>query len=218
MVLTPLIFAPEQPFEGLMSGGKRFRQLAVRALFVLWIPAVLIPGTYLLARHVITMPKPATSDPAIATAVLRSRSHEEQKGWLALHVLYSECGCSQRVLSKLLLRAARKDAHERIVLVGEDDGSTERKARALGYGFEKVVRDELIERYHLEAAPLLVVADPTDAIRYVGGYTDRKQGNVIHDGDIVRNLVEGREVDSLPTFGCAVSKKLKSAVDPLGLR
>jgi hypothetical protein len=35
---------------------------------------------------------------------------------------------------------------------------------------------------------------------------------------VLSRLVEGHEVEALPTFGCAVSAKLQSAVDPLGLR
>lgn len=201
-----------------MSRGKRIRRAVARALFVLWVPAVLVPGSYLLARHLLTLPAPPSSDPALEAAIRTTRSPGERGGWLALHVLYGKCGCSQRVLSKLLLRGARKDAHERIVFIGEDDGGTETRARALGYDFEKVTHDELVARYHLEAAPLLVVADPKDVIRYVGGYTDRKQGNVIHDSDVIQDLVRGHDVAALPTFGCAVSKSLKSAVDPLGLR
>ena len=200
------------------SWGERFQRFAARALFVLWVPAVLVPGSYLLGRHVLTMPKPAAADPALAAAIRALRTPDEPSRWLALHVLYSECGCSQRVLSNLLLRSAAREARERIIYIGTDDGRTETKARALGYEFEWITREDLAQRYHLEAAPVLVVADEVGDVRYVGGYTDRKQGNVVRDRDIIANLVQGRKVETLPTFGCAVSKNLKSAVDPLGLR
>jgi hypothetical protein len=202
-----------------MLFGKRLRELLPRMAFVIWIPAVLVPSSYLLARHVVTLPKPAAADPALVDSLRNLRGVGDAGMWMTLHVLYGECGCSQKVLTKLLLRSPRRNMRERIVFIGsENDDSVRSKATALGYAFELVTREQLVERYHLEAAPLLVVADPADRIQYVGGYTDRKQGQVIRDDEVLDRLVAGRVVEALPTFGCAVSKKLQSAVDPLGLR
>jgi hypothetical protein len=201
-----------------MSRGQQIRRIAARVAFFLWIPAVMVPGSYLLARHVLTLPKPASTDPALARALGQLRGADGRNSWLALHVLYGECGCSQRVLAKLLLRGPAPQVEERIVFIGGDDAGPEARARALGYTFERVTREQLVERYHLESAPLFVVADPANRVRYVGGYTDRKQGEVIRDRDVLTKLVQGQDVEPLPTFGCAVSKKLESALNPLGLR
>jgi hypothetical protein len=201
-----------------MSRGKTIRQFVAKFAFVLWVPAVLVPGAYLLARHLLTLPKPSVVDPALLAVMSGLRDPGSQKDWLALHVLYGECGCSQRVLAKLLMRPPVREVTERIVYIGAADTRTESRARALGYAFDQVTREQLVERYHLESAPLLVVADPGGRIRYVGGYTDRKQGDFVRDADVLSRLVEGREVEALPTFGCAVSEKLQSAVDPLRLR
>jgi hypothetical protein len=201
-----------------MSRGKRIRQTVARIAFFLWIPAVMVPGSYLLARHVLTLPKPAAADPALVDALSRMRGPDDRDSWVALHVLYSKCGCSQRVLAKLLLRGASRQVRERIVYIGAEDTELESRARTLGYAFDRVTHEQLVDRYHLESAPLFVVADPANRVKYVGGYTDRKQGEVIRDTDVLARLVQGQDVEALPTFGCAVSKKLQSAVDPLGLR
>ena len=201
-----------------MSRGRAIRRFVAKFAFVLWIPAVLVPGSYLLGRHLLTLPKPSAVDPALVAVMRGLRDPSSRKNWLALHVLYGECGCSQRVLATLLMRPPVHEVSERIVYIGTAGDHTESRARALGYAFDQVTREQLVERYHLESAPLLVVADPADRVRYVGGYTDRKQGEFVRDADVLSRLVEGHEVEALPTFGCAVSAKLQSAVDPLGLR
>jgi hypothetical protein len=202
-----------------MSRGERIGQVLARVAFLLWIPAVLVPGSYLLARHVLTLPKPSSVDPALVAVMAGLRAEEtDRTRWMAVHVLYKECGCSQRVLAKLLMRPALSKVSERIVFVGEDDGRTESRARTLGYAFDRVTSEQLAQRYHLEASPLLVVADPANRIHYVGGYTDRKQGETVRDTEVLSRLMAGGAVEPLPVFGCAVSKKLQSAIDPLGIK
>ena len=171
-----------------------------------------------MARHLLTLPAPSYADPGLHDAIARLRSPAEQRKWFAMHVMYAGCGCSQRVLGNLLLRAPVENVAERIVFIGKDDDDVEGKARALGYGFDSVTREELAARYHVEAAPLLVVADQNGNVKYVGGYTDRKQSPAIRDTEILSGLVRGARVAPLPTFGCAVSDKLQATVNPLGIK
>ena len=77
---------------------------------------------------------------------------------------------------------------------------------------------ELAARYGLEAAPVFVVADPEGELRYVGGYTTRKQGLDNRDLAIITELRAGHDQRELPLFGCAVSRSLQQLLDPLGLR
>ena len=171
-----------------------------------------------MGRHLLTLPVPSHTDAALGQAIAEVRSPSEQGKWFAMHVMYAECGCSQRVLGHLLSRTPVENVVERIVFVGKNDEELEHKARALGYGFDSVTPDELAARYHVESAPLLVVADPKGKVKYVGGYTDRKQSPAIRDAEILARLVRGTNVTPLPAFGCAVSEKLQAAVNPLGIR
>src|SRR5439155_17055472 len=89
---------------------------------------------------------------------------------------------------------------------------------AHGFDLDVVTPDQLVERYHIEAAPLLVIVDPHDAVRYVGGYTPRKQAADIRDVAVIAAVRRGEPVEPLPTFGCAVGRALRSKLDPLGVR
>ena len=191
--------------------------LVPRILLGLWAAAVLVVGSYLLAGHLLTLPKPESADERLATGIASVRTSQNEGRWLVLHVLYTECGCSKRVLDHLLSRGADPFAIERVVLVGGDD-ATAAKIRAAGYQYEAVTDATLESRYGVTAAPLLVIADPTNAVRYVGGYSDRKQAEKIRDLETFARLVKGETPDPLPVFGCAIAKKLQDTVDPLGLR
>src|SRR5262249_22073117 len=110
---------------------------------------------------------------------------------------------------------------ERIVLVTEHPATTPATvaaAKARGFDIEVVAPDQLVDDYHVEAAPLLVIVDPRDAVRYVGGYTPRKQAADIRDRAVIAATLQGEAVPPLPTFGCAVGRSLRSKLDPLGIR
>ncbi len=203
----------------LTARWKRHRALVIvpRLLLVLWAAAVLLVGSYLLAGHLLTLPKPESADERLAAGIARVRTPQNEGRWLALHVLYTGCGCSKRVLDHLVSRGASSFAIERVVLVGGDDAIAAR-VRAAGYQYEAVTDATLESQYGVAAAPLLVIADPTNAVRYVGGYTDRKQSEKIQDEEMFALLAKGETPSPLPVFGCAVAKKLQDTVDPLGLR
>jgi len=80
-----------------------------------------------------------------------------------------------------------------------------------------VAADQLEVRWKVQAAPLLVIADPADRRRYVGGYTARKRGQDVWDLELLSRLQADAPVDPLPLFGCAVSQSLRAAADPVGL-
>jgi hypothetical protein len=65
---------------------------------------------------------------------------------------------------------------------------------------------------------MFAVMDPSGGLRYLGGYTERKQGLMIEDVTIVERLRSERPVVELPLFGCAVSRSLQAMLDPLGIR
>jgi hypothetical protein len=211
-----------------LEEGSRLERWIARGVLSLWFPAVLVVCAYLLGGHVLTLPSPTSDSVRLTSAFAAIRDTRDSRAgerWIALHVLYEGCRCSTQVLDHLLARGVETGTTERVVLVrtgesaGEsNDPSTASRIKAAGFDLEVISTEDLANRYGIEAAPLLVVSDPQGAVRYVGGYTDRKQSVVIHDHEIIASLRGGAKVAPLPVFGCAVSKELGRRVDPLGLR
>lgn len=183
-----------------------------------WALLCVICGASLMSEHLLTLPAPVFGDAQLRDAVAASRG-AGQRGWLVLHVVSEDCGCSQRVLRHLVTSRRPAGVAERVVLV-TDHPAAPGHGDLAGHGLEldAVSPDELIARYRIEAAPLMVVLDPSNTVRYVGGYTPRKQAADIRDVAIVEAVRRGDRVEALPAFGCAVGAALKSEVDPLGLR
>jgi hypothetical protein len=192
------------------------RAAAVRSAFWLWASAALASAATLMAAHSYALPRPATDNLALQRSVAATRAPSARGRWRTLHVLYSACRCSQRVLTHLSARGALPDVDERLVLVGAHAGY-EQAARDAGFAVEVLAPAQLPTRYGLSAAPAFVVADPHDQLRYVGGYTERKQGLALRDLALLAALRAGRASPELPLFGCAVSRSLQALLDPLGL-
>ena len=153
------------------------------------------------------------------------RSPGDRGKWLAVHVLFADCPCSRQIFNHLALRGALSDGAgdassktpgivETILLVGDDVALGER-ARAAGFALETVLPEDLKARYDIEAVPILILADGADSIRYIGGYTSSKQGPKVEDLEIIARTRNGEvTLAPLPVFGCAVSRRLESIVDP----
>ena len=103
----------------------------------------------------------------------------------------------------------------------DDDGAPgpeDPALRAAGFHVKVITPATLRARFHIEAAPLLVVGRPDGAVGYVGGYSRHKQSTAYEDLAILADLREHTDRTALPVFGCATSERLASALDPLGLR
>jgi len=197
----------------------RWRTLALRTLFAVWVVCCLVGGGYLLSAHLLTLPTPDLTDLGPQRSAVAARRSTQQGRWLAVHILDQECKCSQRVLDHLLAEPRPPGIVERVVLIASEVSADRSAAiRARGFDLDIVTPEVLAERYRVQAAPLLVVLDPSDAVRYVGGYTPRKQADDVRDVAIVEALRRGEAVEPLPTFGCAVGRALKEKIDPLGIR
>lgn len=179
----------------------------------------ILGGSLLLANHLLTLPTPAMADPALQLAIAATRTPAQRGRWRVLHVLSEDCGCSQRVLAHLRTSLRPAGVVERVVLVQEAGVAavTRVEMAALGFELDVVTPDELVRRYRLEAAPLLVVVDPVDQVRYLGGYTPRKQAADVRDLAMIAAVLRGDRPGPLPVFGCAVSRALRAKLDPLGL-
>lgn len=187
-----------------------------RAVFLGWSAVILVVVSTLMGAHLYALPEPSPSDLTLRESLAALRPLGDQS-WQMTHVLYSECRCSRNVFSHVLERPRTEGVIENMLLVGARRGMAER-AEAQGFHVVTVSRSELLSRFHIEAVPLLVIADPSGAIRYAGGYTERKQGLEIEDEAILASLRSGDEPTVLPLFGCATSRALSSALDPFGLR
>lgn len=193
------------------------RSVMLRLLFAAWVVALSILGAALLAFHLVALPAPSPTDPRLTAAIDASRTPADAGRWLVLHVLYARCQCSQRILDHLRRDRRPPDVVERIVIVDDPPGPIP-GGSIPGFAIESMTTDELVARYHVEAAPLLIVVSPDGAVRYAGGYTESKQGNAIHDLEVISAIRRGTFVSRLPLFGCAVSAALSRTMDPLGLK
>ena len=188
-----------------------------RAALGAWCAVLLVAGAYLLAAHVAPLPQPSRD--ALSAAVSRERRPDEAGQWLALHALFADCGCSQRVAAHLLARGPQSGVKERVLLVGGAGGTNELAIdlRAAGFPVDELDESALRDRYGFEGVPAFALLDPQDRVRYLGGYTRTKQGEQFADVSATRAALRGETVTPLPVFGCAVSRSLQARRDPLGL-
>jgi hypothetical protein len=188
-------------------------QWCVRIFLVIWAASLTVVGACLMVSHWVPLPNSTANQLTHENALLRA----DDGRWTVFHFLYTECPCSRRVLEHLLARSPRQDVDEQIVLIGHDPDLAAR-AQANGFKVDHVAAIDLKSKYGVEAAPLLVVVDPTSQICYSGGYTNRKRGFEVQDTTIVSKLLAGKAVETLPVYGCAVSKSLQTIVDPLRIK
>lgn len=167
----------------------------------MWLLVVSSLVSGLMVKHWVPLPHPKTGE-VIATNTLVDCE------WQAIHFLYADCPCSQRVLRHVIGRSPISGVVERIVLIG-GDLATVRGVSKEGFVVEAISAEELRRKYDVESAPLLMVADQHGKIAYSGGYTLRKQGLDIQDQEIIKRIAAGRNVESLPLYGCAVSAQLQ---------
>ena len=188
-------------------------RLASRLALVAWSAMLLVGAAYLLAAHVAPLPQPAHE--VLAADVAVQRRPDERGQWLALHALYADCGCSQRVVEHLLARRPLAGVKERVLMVGDSPHVAE--LLAAGYAVDQLDETTLGDRYGFEAAPSFALVDPHGQVRYLGGYTRTKQGNDFVDVSATRAALRGDSVTPYPVLGCAISRQLKERRDPLGL-
>jgi hypothetical protein len=196
------------------------RRVMTTTAFWVWVVVLFAIATSLGAAHLHALPKPTRTDQALSHALNELRSDEERNAWLAVHVLYAQCRCSQGILRHLASGPRPAGVVEKLLLVGQNPGvaSELRVLAARHFRIVGVSADELRDRYHVEAAPLMLVLAPDGTVRYSGGYTDHKQGPVIKDRAILAELTAKKETRELPVLGCAVSRELQRLLDPLALK
>lgn len=189
----------------------------VRIGFALWALLTLVIVGTLMVGHWYTLPKPDKDDVGLTHAIDELRGPAEQESWMAVHVLYTECRCSQRVFDHIFSSDRLKSVSEKILLVGAD-AEIEKRAQQSGFQVTVLTPVQLQEQFSLQAAPLLLVVNPQGAIVYSGGYTKRKQGPDNQDIEIITSLMAEKTPQELPLYGCGTSAELQNLLDPLGIK
>ena len=173
---------------------------------------------YMLTGHLLSLPTPELNNPKLHIAIHRRLEAIQDRDWLALHVLYGDCGCSRRVIRHLKRRGPSSLAEEWILLVKPKTNDLKSLESAGFNNIEVTTPHVLHNNFAISAAPLMVVAHTSGKIQYVGGYTERKRGPEIQDIQILQTIRAGNTPEKLPLFGCATNVELARKVDPLGLR
>lgn len=200
-------------------------------VLAVWAGLLTVAVSSLMAGHWVSLPHPESG----SRLVMGDEATDGPSGEsiVTFHFLYSDCPCSRRVLNHVLKRKSLERANERLVLIGDSPNqqsaaqsaaqsatqtATQNAAESLGFNVDMVTPAGLMKRYGIEAAPLLVVTKLDGTILYSGGYTARKQGLNYRDVDVINRALSGETLDSLPLYGCAVSERLQSLIDPLSLK
>lgn len=171
-----------------MSNALRVVSVLLTALSVLVI--ALLMGSHM----------PFQLGPVAQAASARRTGH-----WQAFHILGPNCPCSTRAGSYLAGRARMQGVEETVLQVG-DEPETDRTLREAGWRVEKVTAEHVFAAYGVRSAPMLVVVDPSGAIRYRGGYARRSDGrDGYRDVEIGKRVRAGEEVPALAAYGCALT-------------
>jgi hypothetical protein len=184
-----------------------------RAAFAVWFAASLVLGVLMLMRHAVALPATPRTDARLGNGLAALREPGDENRWMAVHVLYSACQCSQRIVDHLAASERPAGVRETVVLVG----SAENAPRLVAHGFRvrSMTPPQLAEQLHVEGAPLFLLVDPAGQVRYSGGYTTTKQGADVRDLAIMNDVMGGASVTPLALLGCAVSDRLKKWLRPL---
>lgn len=191
------------------------RNVGTYAMLVAWAVPMLLVGSILMVGHWVVLPIPPKT-PALDRAI-GDLAGAADGDWRLVHVLYGQCRCSQRIFEHLLTRPTPAGVSETLLLVGHDDQYAAR-GRAGAFRVEEIARETLKERFGIESAPLLLIADPGGAVRYAGGYSLQSQGPDYQDLAILEHLRAGGDAAALPAYGCGVSRELQAYLDPIGIK
>jgi hypothetical protein len=183
----------------------------------LWFFGIVVLMAALAISHLFSLPRLARRDSRLA-AGLAELLPSDRGGWASIHVLYTECRCSQRIFQHLRTSGRPRDLREIVLLVGDDRDAIGTPLARRGFEVVSIGAEKLDARFGIEGAPAFVLVDPARNVRYSGGYTTRQQGPNIRDLAIVNEVRQGDEVADLPVFGCAISERLKAVFDPFATR
>jgi thioredoxin-related protein len=185
------------------------------AALLLWVPLVVYPITMFTASHVLTLPIP--KDQFKLRDGMRALN-PDAKDWTAVHTLMSGCNCSSDVGKHLLKRGRSAEFSSETVLLIDAEEAEAKAYEAKGFQTKRLKGQELVEVFGLEAAPSMVVLNPSGEVAYLGGYYAQSARTEALDLKVIADLKRDGKTKALPLFGCAVGERLQSAIDPSKLK
>jgi len=196
------------PVAGPMKG--RSRSFGSFLIFGLWFGLTTVLCAWMVAQHEISMPE-ARLDKQLGA----------RGSFLARHYLGVDCPCAQSIIDGLVARRARGAPwSEEVFLLGQDAG-LQARLREAGFPVTVLEGDEQLRAHGVEGAPWLALYAPSGALCYSGGYARTRPGvtgTVMQDLAIMDEVVQGRNVATLPAYGCAASQELRKRLDPLNFK
>ncbi|HEY1629199.1 MAG TPA: hypothetical protein VGF52_05030 [Tepidisphaeraceae bacterium] len=178
-------------------------------LFIAWFGVVSLIIAATMGLHAAPLPQ---------TRIASRPSLAADGRWQLIHVLVADCGCSRIVAQHLADRGPLADASEKIWLVG-DNSQMSQKLQAHNFPVQPTDPEFLTTHFGINGGPWLLVIDPHGQVVYSGGYAPTliRFASDPREKEILQNAKNGK-VDVYPAFGCASSKWLKDATDPLGIK
>jgi len=145
---------------------------------------------------------------------LRSSITTSEK-WTVTHVLGQGCKCSKIVYEYLLRRGPRADVLESVVVLGDMQEESTRLTQKGFYVEKKEARSLASEK--AVGVPFLLITSGKGEALYAGGYASSmiKDNTPLLDLQILDSLRGGKSAQELPIFGCAISQRIQSLIDPL---
>jgi hypothetical protein len=184
---------------------------ALPMVLAVWMAGVSVVCGTLLTRHAAPLPVPAHV--ASGFSALTTKSDR----LVVFHVLVASCRCSQNIARSLVTSARPAGIEEHVLLVDDTDQKMEKQLSLAGrneFRIHHVTAKELESRFDVAGVPLLLVVGQDGAIRYSGGYTERKQGLVLRDRSIIDAIARGETPEPLPLYGCAVAEDIRNKRNP----
>ena len=122
------------------------------------------------------------------------------------------------MLEYVLTSQAPAGSAEVFVIIGSPDAPLLNAIEERGARFVSTLPEELFQELGIDSAPLFFVVDPDEEPRWIGGYSRRKQGLDYTYLETLEALRAGVQPESIPVYGCGVTKSLQAEIDPLGIK
>lgn len=133
------------------------------------------------------------------------------------HFLSLKCSCSQKLIKHLLKRKKLTSVHEVVHLIHSEDKVVQDLQQA-GYTVDPIAEEASVQKFNLQALPLLVVMKENE-ILYQGGYAkDQQHTQAYEDQKIIADLLQQKQVQELLVLGCANGSIRKKMVDFIGFK
>ncbi len=182
-------------------------------LACLWFVLVAIPIGFMMGQHQAFKSYTKTTDLAIFKKNLTAK-------FTTLHLIGSDCLCSQKLSDYLIQRKPLKAIEELILIVGNNH-LLKQKFISAGFNVEEISPKLAASKYSIKALPQMIVYDERNTTLYSGGYTNKRAPASSEDYDdlkIIEQVTHGYSQTERPVFGCANGRDFRNKMDPIGIK